>query len=443
MGAVKRGIRNTFRNKMRTVGIIVILAVAIALSISMVIGRSAVDNRISQVQGHTADTLTITSAQGFQGFGGAGSSFPASDISKVTALAHVSSVASTYSSSLTPGTNTNLASPISSTGGFGGGGFGSQFASRINVVGTNSPGTGVANNSFGGGTETLTAGKAYATNSTSDVAIVGSNLASKDALAVGSTFTAWSATVSVVGIYSAGTNNFANNDVLMPLATVQKLSGHVGDVSTAIVTVDNSANLTSVQTAIESALGSTASVQSANSATQASLDTLDSTKSTTTYILWGTIGAAAIILLLSMLMIVRERRREIGVLKAIGAPNRSVVAQFVVETSTFTVISAVVGFGLGILLANPLTNQIYSPSSPGTGPGGFASRFNRGGSGGPGLGGIGRSGISHAFNTLSTSVGWSTLLFAFLIAIGVAIIGSAVASANILRIRPAEVLRSE
>jgi len=40
-------------------------------------------------------------------------------------------------------------------------------------------------------------------------------------------------------------------------------------------------------------------------------------------------------------------------------------------------------------------------------------------------------------------VGWSTLLFAFIAAIVVAIVGSAVATATILRIRPAEVLRSE
>jgi ABC-type lipoprotein release transport system permease subunit len=45
--------------------------------------------------------------------------------------------------------------------------------------------------------------------------------------------------------------------------------------------------------------------------------------------------------------------------------------------------------------------------------------------------------------TLHTSVGWSTLTFAFLFAIVIAVIGSTVAAGTIVRIRPAEVLRSE
>jgi ABC-type antimicrobial peptide transport system permease subunit len=40
-------------------------------------------------------------------------------------------------------------------------------------------------------------------------------------------------------------------------------------------------------------------------------------------------------------------------------------------------------------------------------------------------------------------VGWSTLAFSFLFAIVIAALGSSVATGTIVRIRPAEVLRSE
>lgn len=444
MGAVNRGTRNTFRNATRSVGIIVILSVAIALSISMLIGRSAVNQRISQVQAHTANTLLV-SPPGSYGPYSNGSTLSSAQISKIDGLADVSSTTSTFTADLsssdtslspsTPGANGG------GNGGFGGGGFGGGRFDSVVVLGTQDPGDAVNNTALGGGSETLTKGSSFSATSTADEAILGSNIASTNDLTVGSTFTAWNTTIKVIGIYSAGTNAFANNDVLMPLATVQKLAGKVGDASSVTVYVTNSADLSTVQTEIQNALGSSnVNVLNSNQTVLSSLSTLSSTRSTMNYLLWGTIAAAIIILVLSMLMIVRERRREIGVLKAIGASNRSVITQFIAEASTFTVISAVVGFLLGLVLASPLTNQIYGGNTP-SGPGGFPGRGRYGG--GPGLGGVGRHAFGNALRNLDVSAGWSTLLFAFLIAVGVAVVGSSVAAATTLRIRPADVLRSE
>jgi putative ABC transport system permease protein len=53
-----------------------------------------------------------------------------------------------------------------------------------------------------------------------------------------------------------------------------------------------------------------------------------------------------------MLMIVRERRREIGVLKAIGSSNIRIVGQFVTEALTLTLAGSVIGAG-GVLLSTP------------------------------------------------------------------------------------------
>ena len=149
-------------------------------------------------------------------------------------------------------------------------------------------------------------------------------LPTKNKLKVGSTFTVYGKSVTVVGIYSAG-STFADTDVLMPLATVQTLASATGQVTDATVVVNNISNVSSVTKAITAKLGSKADVTSTEATVASELAPLNSVKTISTYTLFGAVIGAAIILLLSMLMIVRERRREVGVLKALGAPNRSII----------------------------------------------------------------------------------------------------------------------
>jgi putative ABC transport system permease protein len=65
--------------------------------------------------------------------------------------------------------------------------------------------------------------------------------------------------------------------------------------------------------------------------------------------------------LFTMLYTVRERTKEIGVLKAIGFSNRSVMSQFMLEGMLMSLMAAVVGVGIGIVGA-PILSSLLLPT---------------------------------------------------------------------------------
>ena len=469
MSVLARGVRNAFRNGIRTLSIVVILGLSVGLALTMLLARHAVQTKIDSVQSSIGNTISVAPA-GVRGFEGGGDALTVDQLGKVKALPHIVAVTETLNDRLTPA-DTSLQSAVDlgtlgaraqqrlnqqppnadRPGGAGGGGR--TFTPPIVVVGTNDP-TNLA--TFAAGSSvTLTAGTPFPADATGDVALVGAGLATKNNLGVGSTFQAYGADFTVAGIFDAAGNRFTDSTFVAPLSTVQRLSSQPDAVTGALVQVDSITQVPATTTAIKTALGDAADVTSQADTSNQALEPLRNIKSISLYSLVGAVGAGAVIIFLTMLMIVRERRREIGVLKAIGASNFTVMRQFMAEAVTFTLAAAAIGLVVGVVGGNPVTkllvnnstgtatNTVAGPGAQGAGRFGGANGLRGGGFGG-GFGG-GRLATAGRLNlsNIHVAVGWNVLLYGLAAAVVIALAGSAIPSLLLARVRPAEVLRRD
>lgn len=445
MSVVRRGVRNAFRNTARTVSITLILGLSIGVSLTMLLALRTVQSKIDEVKSSIGNTITVSPA-GVRGFEGGGELLTGEDVSAISALPHVATTTSILSDRLLTGSTTTLASAIE-PGSFGarqypaagntppaGAGTQRTFAMPLTVISSSDP---QIVSSLGVSSFAVTSGTMFDAASADNVAVLGKDLATKNALSVGSTFTAYGTTIKVAGIFDAG-NTFSNSMLIMPIKTLQVLSKQVDQLNSIIVQTDSIDTVSTVQAAIAATLGTKADVVSQQDTASQAIAPLQNIKSISTYSLVGSLVAGSLIILLTMIMVVRERRREIGVLKAIGSSNAGIVGQFAVESLTLTTMGSILGILLGSLLSNPVLKLLVtSTETTAVGRAGFA------GGGMMGRFGAGIATAAATVRNIQAVVGWDIILYGFLAAIFIAIIGSAIPSFAIAKIRPAEVMRTE
>jgi putative ABC transport system permease protein len=196
------------------------------------------------------------------------------------------------------------------------------------------------------------------------VAVLGATTASDlglDATSIGSTIQVGGLPFTVIGILQPkGGSGFQNPDdeILVPLGAVSKyfVSGDsIRTIGVSVATNDQMTEATNAITALLRARHELAATDAADfqvfNQTQL-LDAASSITSTLTLLLGGIASISLIVggigIMNIMLVSVRERTREIGIRKAVGARGRDILAQFLIEALTLSLLGGLIGIVLGL-----------------------------------------------------------------------------------------------
>jgi putative ABC transport system permease protein len=429
----------------------VILAVSLGLALIMFEVHAASASQLSKISGNVGNDITVRPAgsSGFGGGGGGGDSapLPQAQVDQLSSLPHIKVVQETVSTSYT---GSELVSGISftSSGSFFGNATpveipnsavsGTPRFGAITVMGV-SP-TGAAPALTGGGTMTMESGSYFtADDVNADVAIVGQTLATANNLSVGSEITIGTDQVQVIGIYTTG-EQFGDNMIVMPIESVQRLYS-INGATTVTVTADSAGDVNIVATELrgiwDSTVADVVTAQQEFSAISGSITSANSSSQTGMVI---SFIVAAVVVLASVILVIRQRIREIGIMKAIGASNGQIGFQFGLETTVITVVATVFGILLSLLFGQQIANLFTSSGGSTrtvTGAGGLA----RGGT--AVFGGGGGRIFAGSIGGIHVAVSPEVVIIAFASAIILAIAASVIPVWYIARVRPAEVLRNE
>jgi len=341
--AISRLGTSRLRSTLTMLGIIIGVASVVAL---VSVGQGASSGITNQINSLGTNLLTVNAGASFSGFTrGAAGSATTLTTGDATAISQISGVAA-----IAPETST------------------SEFV----VNGTKNTTTTIL-----GTTQDYTTVRAYdiwqgkfLTDTSEEqalrVAVVGSSTADDLGLtadSVGSQISIGGVPFTVLGILQSkgGTAvNNADDQIMVPLSSVKRYFTGTSDTVRSIgVSVATAGQMATVKTEITTLLEQRHNI-SAGSSDDFSVTDQTQLLSTATSV-YGLLtvllaGVASISLIVGgigimniMLVSVRERTREIGIRKAIGAHNRDILVQFLVEALVLSLLGGFIGIVVGLI----------------------------------------------------------------------------------------------
>ncbi len=279
--------------------------------------------------------------------------------------------------------------------------------------------------------------------------------------------TAKTYTLKVIGIYKSSSsvtssqlqNNASNpsNNLYVNLKTANTMKGQTNTVDAATYTLLNPASMKSFVKKAKSKIDTQKfTIESNDQVYQQMLTPLNNVASFSKNIVLLVALAGAVILTLIIILSIRERRYEIGVLMSLGENRLKIIGQFFAELFMVTLVSLVIAIVAGNFVGNAVGNQLLSQQTTSSqqsrqmdaGPGQNGSKTNSQKSNQPpSRGGLGAMmGTSQAnvaqINKLNVKQTPESIAKLGAIALLITFLSIILASIGIIRMKPKDILSS-
>ena len=353
MSAISRGFINPFRNKARAVVVVALLSVVTGFLALMVQATFASRQQIASMEGRVRTLIELREAGAFGtgGFGGdkpiGHDRFTTDTLDKAKAIPSARNLARVdeyvYTPQVDPSKKNAYAMLIGLHPGASLRAIGEVDYENARIVAGRNVQAGDEN------ANVAVVGRLYAAQrlGVSDPSELAK--AEKQIVLNGRPF-------NVIGIYTTA-NDFGDNHVFVPIGAFRAAFNPGKRLSKIFVTVDSVSNVERVVAELKERLVDEADVVTAPEAVSTARTTLGTLAVSSAYAAILLFAIGAVVTVFVMVLSTRERVREIGTLKAIGASNREVVVQFLSEAFGMSALGAVGALVLALPFA-PVISRI-------------------------------------------------------------------------------------
>ncbi len=405
MGTLSRGLRNVFRNRTRSLLVVLIVALAVAVFATMA-QASAASRAQARSLAEQAGTVLIMSSRGGQ----TADNLTDEHAAKVANIPNVVRLEKYLRRSFADNSKryANMALTAMEPG---------AALRPLSVT-------------LLGGTPRLVEGRAFLPEEAdADVAIVGQVYAEQYGLTLGSEVVIPTSKLRidvdpdpspvkelrarVVGIYAGGVV-LGDNQVFVPLGAAQRTLGIPGKFSQIYIHVDSAENVAQVRRDLDDIFGQTVDVVDFEQTAQLTAGSMSAVRRGSLLAAGVAAAIGGAVVLFTMALVTRERRREIGTLKALGASDGQVAVQFAAEALAVALLGGLLGLGLAAAAGSALVSAI-----------------------------LGALGSGEAAQTLGYTPSAATAAYGLGLALLLGLLGSVYMASRAARLQPAEAMRTQ